>query len=55
MLYFLPIMVNLKVGVATVQWLAIAYVLEAAIMVPVSAFSCTEVFQTKRLFSRFIF
>ncbi|AFM41090.1 arabinose efflux permease family protein [Desulfosporosinus acidiphilus SJ4] len=35
---FSPIMDNLGVGVSTVQWLATAYMLGAAVMVPVSAF-----------------
>lgn len=36
---FTPIMQDIGVGVATVQWLATAYMLGAAVMVPVSAFA----------------
>lgn len=36
---FTPIMQDTGVGVATVQWLAAAYMLGAAVMVPVSAFA----------------
>ena len=46
---FSPIMADLKIGVATVQWLATAYMLGAAVMVPVSAFLYKS-FPTKRLF-----
>lgn len=35
---FSPIMADLQVSVSTVQWLAAAYMLGAAVMVPVSAF-----------------
>ncbi|MBP2642939.1 MAG: arabinose efflux permease family protein [Firmicutes bacterium] len=46
---FSPIMADLEVGVSTVQWLATAYMLGAAIMVPVSAFLYRSV-PTKRLY-----
>lgn len=36
---FAPIMADLAVDVSTVQWLATAYMLGAAVMVPVSAFA----------------
>jgi DHA2 family lincomycin resistance protein-like MFS transporter len=35
---FTPIMIDLGVGVSTVQWLASAYMLGAAVMIPISAF-----------------
>jgi DHA2 family lincomycin resistance protein-like MFS transporter len=35
---FTPIMLDLGVGVSTVQWLASAYMLGAAVMIPISAF-----------------
>ena len=46
---FTPIMLDLGVGVSTVQWLATAYMLGAAVMVPVSAFLYRSV-PTRRLF-----
>ncbi len=46
---FIPIMTDLGVGVSTVQWLAAAYMLGAAIMIPVSAFMYRS-FPTRPLF-----
>lgn len=46
---FAPIMADLSVDVATVQWLATAYMLGAAVMVPVSAFAYRS-FPTRPLF-----
>ncbi len=46
---FAPIMESLSVDVSTVQWLATAYMLGAAIMVPVSAFAYRS-FPTRPLF-----
>ncbi len=46
---FAPIMADLAVDVATVQWLATAYMLGAAVMVPVSAFAYRS-FPTRPLF-----
>lgn len=46
---FAPIMENLSVDVSTVQWLATAYMLGAAVMVPVSAFAYRS-FSTRPLF-----
>lgn len=46
---FAPIMADLGVGVSTVQWLATAYMLGAAVMVPVSAFAYRS-FPTRPLF-----
>lgn len=46
---FAPIMANLGVDVSTVQWLATAYMLGAAVMVPVSAFAYRS-FPTRPLF-----
>lgn len=46
---FAPIMVALDVDVPTVQWLATAYMLGAAVMVPVSAFAYRS-FPTRPLF-----
>lgn len=46
---FAPIMENLSVDVSTVQWLATAYMLGAAVMVPVSAFAYRS-FPTRPLF-----
>lgn len=46
---FAPIMANLDVDVSTVQWLATAYMLGAAVMVPVSAFAYRS-FPTRPLF-----
>ncbi|QNK40010.1 MFS transporter [Caproicibacter fermentans] len=46
---FTPIMTDLNVGVSTVQWLATAYMLGAAVMVPVSAFMYRRI-PTKPLF-----
>ncbi len=46
---FSPIMKEFGVGVSTVQWLATAYMLGAAVMVPVSAFLYKS-FPTRRLF-----
>ncbi len=46
---FAPIMADLNVEVATVQWLATAYMLGAAVMVPVSAFVYRS-FPTRPLF-----
>lgn len=46
---FAPIMANLAVDVSTVQWLATAYMLGAAVMVPVSAFAYRS-FPTRPLF-----
>ena len=46
---FAPIMANLGVDVSTVQWLATAYMLGAAVMVPVSAFAYRSV-PTRPLF-----
>ncbi len=46
---FAPIMADLAVDVATVQWLATAYMLGAAVMVPVSAFAYRS-FRTRPLF-----
>ncbi|MBQ9707823.1 MAG: MFS transporter, partial [Firmicutes bacterium] len=46
---FTPIMEDTGVGVATVQWLAAAYMLGAAVMVPVSAFAYRSI-PTKPLF-----
>jgi DHA2 family lincomycin resistance protein-like MFS transporter len=44
-----PIMLDLKIDVSTVQWLATAYMLGAAVMVPVSAFAYRSL-PTKPLF-----
>ncbi len=46
---FTPIMVDLGVDVSTVQWLATAYMLGAAIMVPISAFAYRSI-PTRPLF-----
>lgn len=46
---FSPIMADLGVDVSTVQWLATAYMLGAAVMVPVSAFAYRS-FPTRPLF-----
>ncbi len=46
---FAPIMESLAVDVSTVQWLATAYMLGAAVMVPVSAFTYRS-FPTRPLF-----
>lgn len=46
---FAPIMESLSVDVSTVQWLATAYMLGAAVMVPVSAFAYRS-FPTRPLF-----
>lgn len=46
---FAPIMTDLGVDVSTVQWLATAYMLGAAVMVPVSAFAYRS-FPTRPLF-----
>ena len=46
---FTPIMSTFGVGVPTVQWLATAYMLGAAVMVPVSAFAYRSL-PTRRLF-----
>lgn len=46
---FAPIMESLSVDVATVQWLATAYMLGAAVMVPVSAFAYRSI-PTRPLF-----
>lgn len=46
---FAPIMESLAVDVSTVQWLATAYMLGAAVMVPVSAFAYRS-FPTRSLF-----
>ena len=46
---FAPIMESLSVDVSTVQWLATAYMLGAAVMVPVSAFAYRS-FSTRPLF-----
>ena len=46
---FAPIMADLHVDVSTVQWLATAYMLGAAVMVPVSAFAYRSV-PTRPLF-----
>jgi len=46
---FAPIMADMAVGVNTVQWLATAYMLGAAVMVPVSAFAYRSV-PTRPLF-----
>lgn len=46
---FAPIMESLAVDVSTVQWLATAYMLGAAVMVPVSAFAYRS-FPTRNLF-----
>jgi DHA2 family lincomycin resistance protein-like MFS transporter len=46
---FAPIMKDLSVGPATVQWLATGYMLAAAVMVPVSAFAYRSI-PTKPLF-----
>lgn len=46
---FAPIMADLAVDVSTVQWLATAYMLGAAVMVPVSAFAYRS-FPTRPLF-----
>ncbi|MEC4272206.1 MFS transporter [Adlercreutzia sp. R25] len=46
---FAPIMADLGVDVSTVQWLATAYMLGAAVMVPVSAFAYRS-FPTRPLF-----
>lgn len=46
---FAPIMTDLAVDVSTVQWLATAYMLGAAVMVPVSAFAY-RTFPTRPLF-----
>jgi DHA2 family lincomycin resistance protein-like MFS transporter len=46
---FAPIMTDLQVDAATVQWLATAYMLAAAVMVPVSAFAYRSI-PTKPLF-----
>ncbi len=46
---FAPIMQALSVDVSTVQWLATAYMLGAAVMVPVSAFAYRS-FPTRQLF-----
>ena len=46
---FAPIMESLSVDVSTVQWLDTAYMLGAAVMVPVSAFAYRS-FPTRQLF-----
>ncbi|MDR3075690.1 MAG: MFS transporter [Synergistaceae bacterium] len=46
---FAPIMADLNVGAAAVQWLAAGYMLAAAVMVPVSAFAYRSI-PTKPLF-----
>ena len=46
---FAPIMASLSVDVSTVQWLATAYMLGAAVMVPISAFAYRS-FRTRPLF-----
>lgn len=46
---FAPIMESLSIDVSTVQWLATAYMLGAAVMVPVSAFAYRS-FPTRQLF-----
>ena len=46
---FPAIMSDLSVGIQTVQWLSTAYMLGAAVMVPVSAFAYRSV-PTKRLY-----
>lgn len=46
---FTSIMADLGVGVATVQWLSTAYMLGAAVMVPISAFLYRSI-PTKRLY-----
>lgn len=46
---FTPIMEDLNISVSTVQWLATAYMLGAAVMVPVSAFAYRKI-PTKPLF-----
>lgn len=46
---FTAIMADLGVGVATVQWLSTAYMLGAAVMVPISAFLYRSI-PTKRLY-----
>ncbi len=46
---FAPIMESLSVDVSTVQWLATAYMLGAAVMVPVSAFAYRSI-STRPLF-----
>ncbi len=46
---FTPIMNDLHVPLSTVQWLATAYMLGAAVMVPVSAFAYRSI-PTRRLF-----
>lgn len=46
---FAPVMADLNVDVSTVQWLATAYMLGAAVMVPVSAFAYRS-FPTRPLF-----
>lgn len=46
---FTPIMKDLGVGISTVQWLSTAYMLGAAVMVPVSAFLYRSI-PTKRLY-----
>lgn len=46
---FTPIMKDLSVSISTVQWLATAYMLGAAVMVPVSAFAYRSI-PTRRLF-----
>lgn len=46
---FAPVMADFNVGVSTVQWLAAAYMLGAAVMVPVSAFAYRSI-PTKPLY-----
>ncbi len=46
---FSPIMSDLGVSVSTVQWLATAYMLGAAVMVPVSSFAYRSI-STRKLF-----
>ena len=46
---FTPIMADFGIGVSTVQWLAAAYMLGAAVMVPVTAFLYRSI-PTKRFF-----
>lgn len=46
---FEPIMTDLVIGASTVQWLATAYMLAAAVMVPVSAFAYRSI-PTRPLF-----
>lgn len=46
---FAPIMADFYIGVNTVQWLATAYMLGAAVMVPVSAFAFRSI-RTRPLF-----